>query len=424
MRSLVPGCFRFLGKLLARAHKASANRPIEFLTLSTSQPIATKKDSLVYAARAQCGATACGGEIKSYAAADAARWDAFVEDAAAASFCHLSGWLRVVERTWRHQNHSLYAECEGRITGVLPLFLVGINLPGRFLRSVSGFGPRLVSTPNAVYGGAIAIDAATQRALIQAAQQLAWNLAVDYLELRETPCNDSAGNGSADDNTDGQFHTQELYVSFDHPLTPDEDELLASFPRDVRRMIRQGGKHELTAEVGGAELLDEFYEVYAVSVRNLGTPVFPRRLLAEFLREFPDACDILVVRQGQRVAGAVLSFYFRETVMPYYGGAYPEFYAAGINNFMYWELMRRAAARGYTRFDFGRSKRGTGAYAFKRGWRMTEHALPYKFHLVRARQMPNLNPSNPRFKPVIELWKRLPLGLTKRIGPLIVRNIP
>jgi lipid II:glycine glycyltransferase (peptidoglycan interpeptide bridge formation enzyme) len=131
-----------------------------------------------------------------------------------------------------------------------------------------------------------------------------------------------------------------------------------------------------------------------------------------------------VIRQGRRLAGAVLSFYFRETVLPYYAGAYAEFYRAGINNFMYAELMRHSAARGFTRFDFGRSKRGTGAYAFKRGWGMREQALPYRVHLVKAQQLPNLNPTNPKFKLLIEAWKKLPLGVTRLLGPPIVKYLP
>src|SRR5262249_38266856 len=142
------------------------------------------------------------------------------------------------------------------------------------------------------------------------------------------------------------WRRQNLYVAFDHPLTMDENALIKSFPRDVRRMIRLGAKNGLSAQVGRAELLGDFYEVYASSVRRLGTPVFPKRLFAEFLREFSDASDILVVRQGRRVAGAVMSFYFRGAVAPYYGGAHPEFHGAGVNNFMYWELMRLAAQRG------------------------------------------------------------------------------
>jgi len=343
--------------------------------------------------------------VKSYSNADAAVWDDYVRRAGHATFCHLSGWMRVIERTWGHQSHGLYAEREGQIVGVLPLFHVAGPL----------FGSMLVSTPNAVYGGVVADDDRVHDRLIEAAKSLAAQLRVDYLELRDTR------NGEG---TNAGFHRSDLYVTFDHPITPDEDALMKSFPRDIRRMIRQGARHGLSSEFGCAESLDDFYEVYATSVRNLGTPVFPKKLFAEFLREFPGESDILVIRQDRRVAGAVMNFYFRDAVMPYYGGAYPEFYRAGVNNFMYWELMQGAARRGYTRFDFGRSKRGTGAYEFKRGWGMTETPLPYKFFLVRAKRAPNLNPMNPKFKLMIEAWKRLPLSLTKLIGPMIVKYLP
>ncbi|MEO6726867.1 MAG: FemAB family XrtA/PEP-CTERM system-associated protein [Blastocatellia bacterium] len=346
-------------------------------------------------------------KIKPYASTDATRWDDFVRRSQAATFCHLAGWQQVVERTWQHRQHSLYAERGGEITGVLPLF----HIRSRW------FGSMLVSTPNAVYGGVVADDVEAYRALIAAAQVLAANLKVDYLELRDTGLND-------DELPEAEYHSRDLYVTFHHPLTTDEDALMKSFPRDVRRMIRQGAKHSLKVETGREELLDDFYEVYATSVRNLGTPVFPKKLFAGFLAEFPVTSDILLVRQSKRVAGAVLSFYFRDTVIPYYAGSYREFNSAGINNFMYWELMRHSAGRGYTRFDFGRSKLGTGAYEFKRGWRMSERPLPYKFFPGLVREMPNLNPTNPKFKPMMEVWKRLPLGLTKLIGPRIIRNIP
>lgn len=344
--------------------------------------------------------------IKQYEPSQAAAWDAYVHRSPQATFCHLSGWGRVIERVWKHKSYHLFAESNGTVTGVLPLFHVHSRL----------FGSMLVSSPNAVYGGVAADDEESRKALIDAAKKIAGNLQVDYLELRH------AFENEAED--DAQLHRKELYYTFEHPITTDEEALMKTFPRDLRRMIRQGPKNGLVSQVGQEELLDDFYEVYATSVRNLGTPVFSKRLFAEMLAEFPETSDIVLIRQGGRVAGGVLSFYFRDTVMPYYGGAYAEFYRAGINNFMYWELMRHAAARGFTRFDFGRSKIGTGAYDFKRGWGMEVRALPYQFYLVRAKEMPNLNPTNPKFELMIKTWKRLPLGVTKLLGPVIVKNLP
>ena len=353
-----------------------------------------------------CETTRSVLNIRPYVPADAARWDSFVGSQASASICHTRGWQRVVEQTWKHRQQSLYAERDGKICGVLPLF------------EVKGwFGSMLVSTPNGVYGGVVAKDAASRQALIEAAKSLAVERQVDYLELRDAQPNDSAANEPG-------FLEQPLYVSFERPIVADETELRNSFPGDVRRMIRLAEKHGLTSSLGREEFLDEFYELYAANVRRLGTPVFPKTLFAAFLREFPDSSDILLIRHQRRAVAAAMSFYFRDTVMPYYSGSNPEFYRSGVNNFLYWELMRLSAARGFTRFDFGRSKLGTGACEFKRGWRMTERNLPYKFYLVRSAQMPNLNPTNPKFNLMIETWKHLPLWLTKLVGPRIVRNFP
>lgn len=343
--------------------------------------------------------------VRAYDKSDASAWDAFVQGSASSSFCHLAGWGRVIERVWKHPAYHLVAEDSVGIRGVLPLFQIASRL----------FGSMLISTPNGVYGGIAADDLEAHKALLEEAQKLAQKLQVDFLELRNATERQAI--------SEPALQRKDLYFSFEHPLSSDEDALMKSFPRDVRTMIRKGTKNDLTSQLGREELLDEFYEVYATSVRNLGTPVFPKRLFAEFLREFPQHSDIVLIRQGSKVAGGVLSFYFRETVMPYYGGAYVEFYRAGINNFMYWELMRSAAARGYTRFDFGRSKTGTGAYEFKRGWGMQMNALPYQFYLVRAQEMPNLNPTNPKFELMIKTWKRLPLGVTKVIGPKIIKYL-
>src|SRR5262245_15159358 len=199
--------------------------------------------------------------IKHLTSADIASWDQYVERAPEATFCHRTAWLKVIEETWRHRSHSLFAERDGEITGVLPL----VHVESRF------FGSMLVSTPNAVYGGPVADETATSRILVDTARQLAKAMEVDYLELRDTGLTDDGWQ------EDG-FQPQDLYVSFECPITSDEDRLLKSFPRDIRRMIRQGPKHGLSAELGREELLDDFYEVYAASVRNLGTPVFPKKL--------------------------------------------------------------------------------------------------------------------------------------------------
>lgn len=345
--------------------------------------------------------------IRRYTSEHAVEWDEFVRRAPRGTICHLSGWARVVERTWGYRPYHLYARRGGTIAGILPLF----HVPSRW------FGCMLVSTPVGIYGGALAEDPSVGRALIGEAKRLASDLGVEYLELREPSESEEAAG-------DPELRLKSLYVTFGRSLPSDGDELLRSYPGSVRNMVRRGMKHGLSAELGGLELLGEFYEVFAANMRDLGTPALPRRLFAEFLREFPNACDILVVRRGGRPAGATMNFYFRDVVLPHYGCAYREMHSTGVSNFMYWELMRRATGRGCRYFDFGRSKVGTGSWAFKRHWKMHERALPYRYFLVRAKRMPNLSPTNPRFRLMIAVWKRLPVGMTKLVGPVVVKHFP
>lgn len=345
--------------------------------------------------------------IRSASGLDRTAWDAYVGRDPAGTCCHLAGWTRAVERTWGHRSCALYAERAGAVVGVLPLMQVRSAI----------FGSMLVSTPAAIYGGALADDAAARGALIAEAGRLARRLGVDYLELRDARPLEYGPEG-------GALRQRDLYVTFERPIADDEAALLGSLPKKIRYQVRRARAVGLTAEVGREELLDDFYEVYAANMRGLGTPVYPKRLFGELLRAFPSHSEILIVRLGQRAAGATLSFFFRDGVLPHYGCARAELHRTGVSAFLYWELMRRAAARGCRHFDFGRSKLGSGSWAFKRGWRMAERPLPYRYLLVRAAALPNLNPTNPKFRLAIEAWKRLPLGLTKLVGPPIVKYIP
>jgi FemAB-related protein (PEP-CTERM system-associated) len=344
--------------------------------------------------------------IRRYGLNDAARWDDYVRRAPGASLSHLAGWQRVIQQTWGYRPYSMYAERGERLVGVLPLFHVRSRL----------FGSMLVSTPAAIYGGVLADDPEARLALIAEATQLATDLQVDYLELRNAWEHQVI--------SDSTFWRKHLYVTFDRLIEADEAALLQSYPKKIRYSIRQGLKNGLVSAFGRFELLDDFYEVFATNMRNLGTPVYPKRLFNELLMQFPDACDIMLIRQGRRTAGASINVYFRDAVLPHYACAHSDMHHTGVSAFMYWELMREAAARGATRFDFGRSKRGSGSWAFKRGWRMAERPLPYCYFGVRATSMPELNPTNPRFRLLIKAWQQLPVGLTKLIGPIVVKNIP
>jgi FemAB-related protein (PEP-CTERM system-associated) len=327
-----------------------------------------------------------------------ARWDAFVAAAPQATFFHRAAWRDIIEAL-RHRSHYLYAEREGGITGVLPLAEIRSRL----------FGHALISTPFCVYGGVVASDAESAACLTQAAVSLAGELQVDYLEMRDRALRHP------------DWPVKDLYVGFRKSIQPDDDANLKAIPRKQRAMVRKGIGLGLEACHDGS--FDDFYRVYAESVRNLGTPVLPRSHYARLQQTFGKDCEITVVRhQGQPVA-AVMSFYFRDEVHPYYGGSVRHGRDLAANDFMYWAVMQRAVERGARLFDFGRSKLDTGSYHFKKHWGFEPEPLPYAYHLVRAGEVPNVSPTNRKYGLFIKGWQHLPLPVSRTLGPFLARNL-
>lgn len=332
--------------------------------------------------------------------AGAAAWDAYVEGHPEASFFHRAGWKRVIEEALRHACHFLYAERDGRICGLLPL----VHIKSRL------FANALVSTGFCVQGGPLADDAAARQALETAAVARAEALGVDYLEFRLT---EASGNDWA--------RNDALYVTFRKALDPDPDKNLLAIPRKQRAMVRKGIKLGLAGEID--ETVERFFPVYAESVRNLGTPVLPRRFFSILKEVFGSDCEVLtVVHEGTPVA-SVMSFYFRDEVLPYYGGGSAAARGVAANDFMYWAVMKQACERGCGLFDFGRSKRGTGAFDFKRHWGFEPTPLVYEYKLLRCDEPPAFNPLNPKYRAFIALWQRLPLGIASALGPFIAREL-
>ena len=215
--------------------------------------------------------------------------------------------------------------------------------------------------------------------------------------------------------------TRDLHVTFQREICRDLDRNMAAIPRKQRRMILQGIKHGLKSHIG-SEYLREFYEIYAHSVRNLGTPVFSYQFFQNLQHVFGQDCKVLSVWHGEKMVAGVMTFFFKGRVMPYYGGALHEYFSYAANDFMYWELMRYGCEQGYRIFDFGRSKQGTGSFDFKRHWGFEPQPLSYQYYLYRASAIPNSSPANPKFQLFINLWRQLPLSVTKLIGPMIARS--
>jgi FemAB-related protein (PEP-CTERM system-associated) len=338
-------------------------------------------------------------EVADYAPSDAGDWDVFVESQPQASFFHRSGWRNAIDQGLRHRTRYLVARRGRSIEGVLPLAEVRSRL----------FGHTLVSTPGCVQGGVLASSEDARRALTHHACGLAKQLGVDALELRH------------DLVVEPDWPTKDLYVTFRKEIATDDETNLKAIPRKQRAMVRKGIKAGLVAEITSD--VGRFYSVYAESVRNLGTPVFPRRWFEALARIFSADCEMLVIRHHGTDVAAVMAFYHRDQVLPYYGGSRPMARSTYGNDYMYWELMCRAARRGIRVFDYGRSKIGTGAYSFKKNWGFEPEPLHYQYFLVGDKEMPNVNPNNPKYKYFIEAWKRLPLPLANAIGPLLARHL-
>lgn len=338
--------------------------------------------------------------VRAAEATDEAAWERFVAQCEQATFFHRFGWRRVLEGALGHRCHFLLAEEDGEIRGVLPLAEVRSRL----------FGNKLAGLPFCVYGGIAAQHPEAARLLRDEAAAMATALGVDALELRNLEASDSG------------WPIKDLYYTFRKPITADNGANLKAIPNRQRAMIRKGIKEGLAGEeVEGTQRL---YRVYAESVRNLGTPVFSRRYLDALRYEFAEDCRVLMIRQGDEDVAGVMSFYFRNEVLPYYGGSIARARTIrGCNHFMYWELMRRSAEEGITVYDFGRSKRETGPFEFKKNWGFEPQALPYEYFLVKSAQVPDVNPSNPKYRLLVNAWQRLPLPVANLLGPPLARSL-
>jgi FemAB-related protein (PEP-CTERM system-associated) len=338
--------------------------------------------------------------VKLLTEVDYPRWDAFVAATPGGTFCHRAGWDRVVRRAFGHKTHFAYTERDGEITGVLPLTEIRSRL----------FGHSLVSNAFQVYGGPVAIDEASRDALVAHATGLLARTKAGHLEFRSEVAS-----------TPGWVTKEGLYVTFRREISADHEKNLTAIPRKQRAVVRKGIANELTTRVG--QDWRTLHRVYGESVRNLGTPVFSRKYFRLLCEEFGDDAEILVVEDKGAPIAAVMSFYFRDQVLPYYGGGTPAARSRAGNDIMYWEVMRRAADRGCRIFDFGRSKVDTGAYSFKKNWGFTPTPLNYEFKLRVGDTIPDVNPLNPKYRLMIETWKRLPLPVANAIGPMLVRNL-
>jgi FemAB-related protein (PEP-CTERM system-associated) len=327
-------------------------------------------------------------------------WDDFVLAQPQATFFHRAAWQGVVRDVLHHDCYFLYAQGAAGLLGVLPLAHVKSWL----------FGSALVGLPFAVYGGVVAVHAQAAQALEAAAGALAEQLGVAHLELRHTTRHHC------------DWPQQDLYVTFRKPLEPDDALRLQAIPRKQRAMVRKGMHNGLQSQTDAG--LARFFALYTNTMRRHGTPALPLRYFQALQAAFGADCEVLTVcaAQGQALS-TVLSFYFRDEVLPYYAGDLPLARQLAANDYKYWALMCHASQRGATVFDYGRSKHGSGSYAFKKNWGFHPTPLHYEYQLYKRQSIPQNNPANRRFKPLIAVWRCLPQGLVNWLGPQLARGL-
>ena len=331
------------------------------------------------------------------------RLDAFVRSIPGAQPFHRPQWSRAVQKGCGQAARYLVTEDEsGAIIGVLPLSVIRSRL----------FGSALVSTGFGVSGGILVRDDVAIQALADSAWALALELDCPRVELRGGPL------------PSGWQRREGVYCNFAKALPRGDEAILGSIPRRQRAEVRRAFGFGLDVTIGrDAKHRQTHYSLYAESVRNLGTPVFPRGLFEAMLDEYGEDADITIAAKDGRPLYSVLSFYFDDTVYLYWGGGNRDSRKWRATELAYFELMRHAAGRGCTRFDFGRSKAGTGAYKFKKNWGFEPQPMVYGLRTADGAAPREINPLHPRYRLQVAVWKRLPLWLANRIGPPIARGL-
>jgi FemAB-related protein (PEP-CTERM system-associated) len=332
----------------------------------------------------------------------AVEWDAYVDATPAASGYHSWAWRHVFERAFGHEAIYLAARRSGRITGILPLVMVKSAVLGRFA----------VSLPFVNYGGVVADDDEGAQALRLAGREMIRERGASYLELRHTAVRFP------------DLPARNHKMAMHRALPPTEEACWDGLDRKIRNQVRKAEKSGLQAETGGAELLDEFYGVFARNMRDLGTPVYARQFFEEVVRQFPDRCRVHVIRQGTACVAASITIARGGTVEVPWAASDKRFRDLCPNTLLYWAMLRNAIAGGSSTFDFGRSSPGDGPFKFKQQWGAVATPLCWEYELNGRDSLPALNPSNPKLRTAIEIWKKLPLPVATFVGPHVVRFLP
>jgi FemAB-related protein (PEP-CTERM system-associated) len=324
-------------------------------------------------------------------------WDTYVYRCPQSSHCHLAGWRRVIERSYGHPSFYLWARENDETKGILPLIQMGGFL----------FSRSFVSMPFLDDGGICADDDHIRAVLYKQAMQLCGQYKGDILDLRHRQVN------SLNLALSGSKAT--LILELDN----DPDRMWKEFDAKVRNQVRKAQKSGLTASWGGIEGLPDFYEIFAVNMRDLGSPVHSRKFFTVIFEEFSDSAKLMLVRKGNTIIGGAVCFLFRETMLVPWASSQREYFPLCPNNLLYWEMIQWGCKNGYQRFDFGRSSPGSGTYNFKKQWGAKEELLHWQCLSRKNCRSSVVHADDPKYQWMIRTWQSLPISVTKLIGPLV-----
>jgi FemAB-related protein (PEP-CTERM system-associated) len=334
---------------------------------------------------------------------DERKWDQYVFDVRDSSAYHAAGWKRVIEKSFGHKTYYLLSEDEGgNVRGILPLV---------HMKSLM-FGNFIVSMPYFNYGGICTQHIESYRALLEEAIRIARRERAEHIEFREERIIE---NGLP-------FKTSKVSMRLELPSSADD--LWKSFPSKLRSQIRRPERDGLYVDVGREDRLDAFTYVFAMNMRDLGTPVYTKDFFRNILETFPQSTWICTVYKEKEPIASGILLGFKDCLEIPWASSIRKYNSLSPNMLLYWSVLQYACQHGYRVFDFGRSTPGEGTYNFKGQWGAKPAPLYWYYWTRRRDSLPELNPKNPKYRTAIEIWKRLPVPLTKILGPYISKNLP
>ena len=332
-------------------------------------------------------------------------WDAFVAATPNATLSHMRGWREIIANAYRHQTFYLAACLDGEVTGILPLVHIRSRL----------FGNSLVSMPFQDYGGIVAVNREASQALLDQALQLKKERAARFVELRYR--GEPPSFASYEGVTRGDKNTLILNIS------SGAENLWKSFSPKVRNQVRKAQKSGLAVQIGGAELLDEFYLPFSVNMRDLGSPVHHPKFFTEIFRIFGEDVCLALIREGNKTVGGLIALFHKNTAIVPWASCYRSYFSKCPNNLLYWETMQYACARGCAQFDFGRSSLNSGTYHFKLQWGAVPFPLHWRIYGDGGENNGDTQPATESraLRMASAVWKFIPVGVANIAGPRIRR---